>query len=350
MKISRAFLSRAFIPGSIFIFLAIHIWAGNAWAQPDFPDWAIGPFTRYQDNPVLVPEGNGWESANAYNPAVIRRGGEFCMLYRGENKDPRLFKNLRSQIGLAWSDDGIHWEKYEHNPVIRAEWEIELPGGVEDPRLIKHNGTYYAYYTAYNYYDKPDIVKLCVATSKDLINWKKHGPIFGERKMKNAAVLVDPQSNPVKINGKFVMYSSVDAEPYISYSVDLIHWELKKLDQVKFPEGFSPWEFCIALTDYEPSGENIIVFLGGRLNGGPNSERWHYALGQTLFKKDDPEKLVDIMEEPFLIPHLDYELSGFVNYTLFFETILRHDDKWWIWYGGADHVTCLATAPVKKQD
>ena len=343
MKFSNNCLSKKIIV--LFSILCISL-SINA-QEISYPDWAIGPFTRHQNNPVLVPEGEGWESANAYNPAVIHKGNKFYMLYRGEDRDTSLFRNLRSQIGLATSKDGIHWKKDKNNPVIRAEKEIELPGGVEDPRLIEYEGTYYAYYTAYNYYDKPNIVKLCVATSSDLIHWEKKGVLFSGRKMKNPAVLVDPSNHPVKINGKFVMYSSVDAEPYISYSDDLIHWDLKKLDNVKFPENFRPWEFCTALTHYEPTNKNILVFIGGRLGGGPNSEKWHYALGQTLFNKEDPEELVDYMKEPFLIPHEPYELKGFINYTLFFETILKHDGKWWIWYGGADHVTCLATAPAE---
>jgi len=310
-----------------------------------FPDWAIGPFTRYENNPILTPEGDGWESENAYNPAVIKKDNKFYMLYRGEDKDTSLFKNYRSQIGLAISDDGINWERYPDNPVIKAEYDYELPGGVEDPRLVKKDGVFYAYYTAYNPNDRPFQTKLCVATSTDMVQWEKHGPITDLR-MKNAAVVMDSANSPVKINGEFIMYSSVGSEPYISYSDDLIHWDFKEL-KIEFPESFKPWEFCISITNYDREKKNIIVFLGGRLNGDLEGNDWHYALGQALFSKDNPEELKDYLKEPFMIPKEPYELKGNITHTLFFETIMKHDDKWWIWYGGADHVTCLATAPAK---
>ncbi len=334
---------------AIFFFVLVSMILTNpfdAFSQTELPDWAIGPFTRYEGNPVMVPEGDGWESQNVYNPGVVRRGNRFYMLYRGESSDTLLYRNYRSQIGLATSRDGIKWKRYKGNPVIRAEYQYELPGGVEDPRLIEYEGTYYAFYTAFNHFDRPNNVRLCVVTSTDLKNWIKHPPLFGGIRMKNASIVVDDNGTPVKINGKFVMYTSVGSDPFICYSTDLLNWELKPLTGVIFPESFKPMEFCIAVTNYEPTNENIVVFLGGRLEGGPNSERYHYALGQALFKKDDPEVMVDYLKEPFMIPEEPYELKGFINYTLFFNTIMKHKGKWWMWYGGADHVIGVATAPV----
>lgn len=84
-----------------------------------YPEWAIGPFKRYEGNPIMKQQGKfgTWESQNAYNPAVIVRDNRFLMLYRGENSDTTLFKHYRSQIGFAESEDGIHWKRYPNNPV-----------------------------------------------------------------------------------------------------------------------------------------------------------------------------------------------------------------------------------------
>ena len=145
-----------------------------------YPEWAIGPFKRYEGNPIMKPQGKfgTWESQNAYNPAVIVRDNRFLMLYRGENSDTTLFKHYRSQIGFAESEDGIDWKRYPNNPVLKAEFDYELPGGLEDPRLIELDGTYYVYYTAYCA-DKHSFW-LCVATSADMKHWTKHGPIWGD--------------------------------------------------------------------------------------------------------------------------------------------------------------------------
>ena len=77
----------------IFIFSQFIISSCQQTQDNQLTDWAVGPFTRYENNPILTPQGNGWESQNAYNPAVIRKDGKFYMLYRGEDKDTLLFKN-----------------------------------------------------------------------------------------------------------------------------------------------------------------------------------------------------------------------------------------------------------------
>jgi predicted GH43/DUF377 family glycosyl hydrolase len=312
-----------------------------------FPEWAIGPFERYKGNPVMTAQGDSgtWESQNVYNPAVIYRRGSFHMLYRGENSDKSLFSHYRSQIGYATSKDGFSWKRFEGNPVLRAVDKYELPGGLEDPRLVEYKGLYYCYYTAYSPGYKG--VRLCVATSKDLKTWTKHGEIY-DGAMKNGAILMSPENRPIKVNGKFMMYTSVQTM-YVGYSEDLIKWEFKPMN-VPFPESYYPMEFCVALGNYEKSKENILLFIGGRLNGniGKNGVKWHYALGQCLIKKNNPEKIVELMEEPFMIPTEPYEQKGFVNYTLFFETLTRHKGEWWMFYGAADHQLALAKAKVKR--
>lgn len=330
-----------------FVFLVIGF--GSMFAQTEYPEWAIGPFKRFSGNPIMRPQGQSgtWESQNVYNPAVIYRDNHFFMLYRGENSDTTLFKYYRSQIGLAESVDGIHWQRYSNNPVLKAEFDYELPGGLEDPRLVELNGTYYVYYTAYAADNHS--FWLCVATSTDLKNWVKHGPIWGDwniKNIKNGAILMNPNNEPVMVDGKYVLYCSGNDTAYICYSKDLIHWDIKSMENM-IPLGFYPWEFCMALTDYEESKENIILFLGSRHNGGNGEIRWNYALGQSLIKKNNLEKIVEIMEEPYLIPVESYEQNGFIHNTLFCESITLYNGEWLLYYGAADHQIALAKASYK---
>lgn len=322
----------------------------NFVSSQNYPKWAIGPFERYSGNPIMKPAGKlgTWESMHVYNPAVVVRNNRYLMLYRGQNSDTTLFKHCRSQIGFASSEDGINWMRYKKNPVLKAELEYELPGGLEDPRLVELNGTYYVYYTAYA--ANRNSYWLCVATSTDMKTWKKHGPIWGDwniKNIKNGAILMDPQNRPVKINGEYVLYCSGDNTAHICYSKDLINWKIKTIENT-IPKGFYPWEFCIAMTNYESSNENIILFLGSRHNGGNGKETWNYALGQSLVKKSNPEKIVEIMNDPFLIPAAPYELKGFINYTLFFESLSLINNEWYLYYGAADHQIGLAKAQYIK--
>ena len=79
--------------------------------------------------PALGPQGDGFESAGVFNPAVIQKDGRFVMLYRAQDR------NGTSRLGYAESADGLHFTR-RAQPVLSPEAEYEKDGGVEDPRLV----------------------------------------------------------------------------------------------------------------------------------------------------------------------------------------------------------------------
>lgn len=69
-------------------------------------------WTKYQGNPVLAPSSDVWESQKVYVPRVIYANGVFHMFYLGSSS------SNNTQIGYAFSSDGIQWTKYSNNPVL----------------------------------------------------------------------------------------------------------------------------------------------------------------------------------------------------------------------------------------
>ena len=188
------------------------------WPQTDvtFP---IGPFEKYSRNPVLRPDPtHDWESAFLYNPCATVVGGRVAMLYRAQNAAKV------SSIGLAWSRDGYNFER-RPEPVLVPTEPYETPGGCEDPRVVHVGDTYYLTYTGYD----GKHALLCLATSKDLVNWTKHGPLFPDFRdfghlsrapwSKSGAILATP------IDGWYWMYFG-ESWIYWARSRDLIAWEI----------------------------------------------------------------------------------------------------------------------------
>jgi len=126
--------------------------------QPPFGVWK-----RVNDKPILGPTG---DYVGVFNPAVVKHGDEYFMLTRSQNKAGTSF------LVAATSKDGLHFTPGE--VVLRPEADYEKDGGVEDPRLVLIDGTYYLTYTGYNTKD----AQLCLATSKDLKQWKLEGVIL----------------------------------------------------------------------------------------------------------------------------------------------------------------------------
>lgn len=90
------------------------------YAGYDGSRWRIGlatstdgsSWTRYPDNPILVP-GGGWESSHLDWPCVLWNGHLFEMWYAGSSDGGTSFS-----IGHATSEDGIAWTRDAGNPVM----------------------------------------------------------------------------------------------------------------------------------------------------------------------------------------------------------------------------------------
>jgi predicted GH43/DUF377 family glycosyl hydrolase len=186
-----------------------------------------------------------------------------------------------------------------------------------------------------------------LATSQDLTHWTKLGLLFPHATEihRNPVVLQNPENEAVKANGKFIMYLDFGL---IAYSQDLIHWTSKKVAH--------PWpggENCVALADWSAKyPKRILLFTAG-----PHSGHF-YGVGEVLIDRNDPEKAIEWLPRPIFFAETKYpwedgkaarpphqRISPYHD-TIFFNGLTRHDGRWWMYYGGSEYYTCLATAPA----
>lgn len=73
------------------------------------------------------------------------------------------------------------------------------------------------------------------------------------------------------------------------------------------------------------------------------SEDHVYRPGWVLFsKKEEPERVLACSDEPILVPAVNWgERFGCTNHMVT-ESLLWHEGRWWLYYGAADKVVCLA--------
>jgi predicted GH43/DUF377 family glycosyl hydrolase len=324
------------------------------------PDWAIGPFTKYEGNPVLAPSKSGWDEGRhgggVHNGSIIIKDDVFYYIYRGGRKIDTSPGYL-CKVGLATSTDGYNFKKYHVNPLFGADDKYSY----EDVEIVSYKGTYYLYVNRWDWDNVADTTQsgIWMATSKDLKNWKEHGIVFAgsDRMHRNGTVLQNPQNVAVKVNGKFIMYAN---SGIVAYSSDLIHWESKKAVR-DWPGG----ECCKAITDYSnSSSDNIVLITGGGHcgNGFDNNTEWgqdhFYAIGEILLSKKNPEKPIETLKRPVLFAEKKYpwesgksvedptkQISQYTD-CIFLNAVTRYKGKWWVYYGGSEVYTCLATAPV----
>ena len=315
--------------------------------QIQLPEWAIGPFFKHEANPLLGPSEQGFDSWTTYNPAVAVKDGTFYMFYRAEDraeKDTRWMGT--SRIGLAVSQDGIHWKKHRDQPIIDATEEYELPGGCEDPRIVWAEGVWHLLYTGYYW---PKGFCICDAVSTDLLNWEKRGPLFPKKtaegmKSKSACPVCDPEGRAVRINGRYVLYTNHQ----LATSTDFIHWDVEPFEAAAFSG--KPNEVCVAVTDYQnPGKDGILMLVAGNLSSIVQDGKYFYAISEALYDRNDPKRLLKHLEVPVIQAEHDYEKSvdRFPHHptaslgTIFVDNIFRYQGKWWIYYGASDQFVAL---------
>ena len=282
-------------------------------------NWQLGPFEKFEGNPIMTPRGDSWESKDLFNPAAWSDGETIYMLYRAEDSAGIGQWNGTSRIGLATSTNGIDFNR-EPDPVLEPSEPWELPGGTEDPRVVKIEGTFYLTYTAYD----GKTARLAIASSPDLKNWTKHGLVFPDLGWTKAGAIV-----PEKINDKYWMYYG-DTNIWIAWSEDLINWTpveepVMKTRESKFDSGL-----------IEPGPTPIITDDGILLLYNSADNDLVYRTGQVLFDINDPTKIISRSDSYFLEPDIELEIGGQIPNVVFIEGLAKIDNRYFLYYGMGD--------------
>lgn len=325
------------------------------------------PFIKVDSvNPILVAGSNTfqcpilkkeikWEEKDVFNPAAVVRDGKVWMLYRAEDNIGKFAGT--SRLGLAISDDGLHFKKesepvfYPDNDSLKIyEWE----GGVEDPRIVeREDGKYIMTYTSYD----GETARLMLATSNDLRKWDKHGIVLKGRyknKWSKSGAIVAKQVNEKiiahRINGKYWMYFG-DTDLFMATSDDLINWkpleENGKLKKVLSPRSGYFDSRLVESGPYALVKDRgiLLIYNGMNLDSAkldPTLPPGAYCGGQALFSHDDPTKVIKRLEQNFIMPDKPYEVTGQVNRVCFLEGMVPFRNKWFLYYGTADSKIAVA--------
>lgn len=278
--------------------------------------------TRIKNTPILEPKpDHRWEAAAVFNCGAIYDNGLVHLIYRATDitsngREGKYINNL----GYAVSKDGVQFNRLE-NPILVNDVPQELRGP-EDPRIVKIGDTFFMTYTGYGGRFDGDF-RICLATSKNLIDWKRHGVMLDEPN-KDASLL------PEKIGGKYVMFHRRPPNIWLAYSDDLATWHNHALVMEAIPN--SDWE----AEKIGIGGPPIKTPKGWFLIYHGVSKQKRYSLGAALLDLDDPSKVVARQADPILQPELVWEINGYVPNVVFSCGQAILDNEIFVYYGGAD--------------
>jgi hypothetical protein len=238
-------------------------------------------FASFSD-PVLEGGDKYFESEGVTNCAVIHDAAEYKMYYAGVHGCCAL------AIGLATSDDGIHWTKSPNNPVIvpsAAGWDS---GYVSAPQVDYDGATYRMYYEGGNAGE----TNVGLARSTDGVIWTKsasnpvirHGVTgsWNESSVSPGGVYKD--------HGVFHMLLTGRATPSDPQTIGLVSapddssWTDFDQNPVMTGGGIAAWDWTITAGSAVMLGDSLQLWYSGNGATGVNWSTGHAVSTMTLVR------------------------------------------------------------------
>jgi predicted GH43/DUF377 family glycosyl hydrolase len=158
---------------------------------------------------------------------------------------------------------------------------------------------------------------------------------------------------PERINGRIAMLHRLKSKVQIAYFEDFESladsqkfWNgyVKHFDDYEVMRSEFPWERRKVGVGPPP----IKTDLGWLMIYHGVSIESIYRAGAALLDLNDPSKVLARTKEPILEPEMEFEKHGTVPNVVFPCGTVVRDGRLWVYYGGADKVCCVASAPLDE--
>ena len=310
---------------------------------------------RASHNPIIEPGQYSWESKATFNPTAFYHDGKVHIIYRAiGDSDNSVLGYARSHDGFAISDrfpapvyfQFMRRNKDSSSPLISYSSGGGWGGGCEDPRLTLLGDKVYMLYTAFDGWGSVRMALTSISLD-DFIskywNWKEPILISPPGQInKNWALF------PEKIKGKYAILHSISPKIMIDYFDSL-----DELDGNNYiysvHQGSRLWEYRDKLI--RGVGPSPLKTKYGWLvlyHKMEKHDSHRYKLWAMITDTIDPTKVLYRSNQPILEPDEWYENNGYKEGVVYSCGAVIKDEKLFVYYGGADKVSCVATANLDK--
>lgn len=308
------------------------------------------PVIKKLEKPVLTYKDIPYNAALIFNAGVAKVDGKYVMLFRNDYGDYENQILKGTNLGVARSDDGIHWVA-DPEPALAMKDDEVLR--IYDPRLTVIDGKMHICFAQ----DTVHGLRGGIATTDDFKSMTIHSLSAPD----NRNMVLFPE----KINGMYVrlerpmpIYSrDRDKDTFdiwCSRSPDLRYWGDTELVLGVEHVPFANDKIGPAAPPVKTDRGWLTTFHAVEIDESRGKHGWEdkwtkmYYAGIMLLDLNDPSKVIGYSKEPLITPELPHETDiGFRTDVIFpGGMILEDNGEVKIYYGAADTVECLATADV----
>ncbi|MGD9047694.1 MAG: glycoside hydrolase family 130 protein [Anaerolineae bacterium] len=295
---------------------------------------------RHPGNPILTAAEFPQPVNSVFNAAVVKLEGQVLLLNRVEDLTGS------SCLWLARSDDGVHFIPDPEPALVPATEEPYRSledCSLEDPRITQIGDTFYVTYVAYSQYGcvtalaRTDdfetyerVAVMTVPDNKDIVLFPEK--VGSDQAGKRYAKLDRPMTRPPSVG-----------DMWISFSQDLVYWGDPRPVMKPRPRKWDEYKIGGGAPPIKTEHGWLEIYHGVRMTAAGAL----YRLGAVLLDLEEPWRVIGRANEAILSPIAGEDFAGNVGNVVFTcGAILEDDGELTVYYGAADQVMCLASAPV----
>lgn len=315
---------------------------------------------RSKKNPIIEPkEERYWESKATFNPTAFLSDGKVHIVYRAiGDSDNSVLGYAESRDGVSISDSFpkpiyFHFSGRDRDVTLKSISYVSgggWGGGTEDPRITQIGDKVYMLYTAFDGWGSVRIAMTSISL-EDFIdkcwNWKEPVLISPPGQI-NKNWVIFPEKIKKDGKEKYAILHAISPEIMISY-LD----SLEELDGKNFiysvHQGNRLWEARDRLI--RGVGPAPLKTKYGWLVFYHKMEKHdthRYKLWAMILDYKDPTQILYNSNQPVLEPDAWYENEGYKSGVVYSCGAVIKDGVLFVYYGGADKVSCVATADLDK--
>lgn len=218
---------------------------------------------HWEHLPVALAPDQIYDADGCYSGNAIERDGNLYLIYTGHVERDGIRREVQC---LAMSEDGIHFEKYEANPIIGDDQLKGIDADIadfRDPKVFARDGSYYCVVASKT---SDDVGQILLFKSDDLLTWSFFSILLmGEPKYGTMWECPDL----FHLDGKDVLIMSPIGMPAAEYAYENINSTVAFIGQVDWKTGIFKVEnyheidggmdFYAPQTCLGPTGERIMV-------------------------------------------------------------------------------------------
>ncbi len=321
----------------------------------------LGPLNlrKPKHNPIIQPSPDlAWQSKATFNPTAIHHDGKVHIIYRaiGDN-DVSVLGYANSLNGTSIAEghpeavythrtDGSKKRMRKKPPLVPISSGGGWSGGCEDPRLTALDDRAYLLYTAFDGWGSMRTTLTSISLD-DFVSkrWRWDEPVaisFPGERGKNWVLF------PEKIHGQYAILHAISPKIMIDYVRDM-----DEFDGHKFIKSLSyeEREKEVREKGIRGVGPAPIKTKYGWLvlyHAIEKSDPGKYKLWAMILDLDDPTKVLYRSKQAILEPDEEYENVGFKWGVVYACGAVVKDGELFVYYGGADKVSCVASVNLAK--